>query len=317
MNPLRFLLATAFLAGASLLQAEPPSKALSFLRATDLPDGTRALQTASTEYRPSSGNGPVIWLVGVTHLGSADYFKSIQQRLDRQSVVLYEGIGIKDVKKGPGAVKDAGGIQSTLARALGLEFQLDAIDYRRPSFINSDLHVPELAREVRKRGADSGAASDETFDQLVGALEGTGPIGGELTEIAGFLGASPQIREVAKGLLVEVLGQAGDLMDVAKNLSPEVRDLFDVILTQRNAVVIQDLRTQLGKLGPGQTVAIFYGAAHMDEIAQRLRDELHYVPANTEWDTAFAATSAESGINPAQVRMMLEMLRTQLRPGGR
>ena len=106
-------------------------------------------------------------------------------------------------------------------------------------------------------------------------------------------------------------------MDVAKNRSPEVRDLFDVILTQRNAVVIQDLRTQLGKLGPGQTVAIFYGAAHMDEIAQRLRDELHYVPANTEWDTAFAATSAESGINPAQVRMMLEMLRTQLRPGGR
>jgi hypothetical protein len=304
----------ALLAFASLACAEPPpANAAAFLRTADLPESMRGLQTASTEFRPQSGAGPSVWLVGVAHLGTAEYFQSIQQRLDRQTVVLYEGIGLHDVKQAPGSMKDDAGIQTTLANALGLKFQLQAIDYRRPSFVNSDLHVPELQQEVKKRGAATpDAGSDDTFNQLVGALQGTGPLGGALSQMIGLLGSSPQMRETTKLLLIEVLGQAGELLALAQGVSPDMKDLFDVLLTQRNAVVIADLRTQLAKLQPTDSVAIFYGAAHMDEIAQRLRDELHYAPAKTEWDTAFGASSAQSGINPAQISLMLQMMRAQL-----
>jgi hypothetical protein len=323
MDLRRFVLPlVAFFAGLCVAQAEAPvSKTAAFLRPADLPNSTRGLQTASVEYRPASGTGPSVVLVGVAHLGTTEYFQSIQQRLDKQTVVLYEGIGIHDVKKGPGAMRDSG-IQSTLADALGLKFQLDAIDYRRASFINSDMHVPEIEQEVKKRepadpktGAATGGG-DAMLDQLVDALQGTGMSGGALTGMIGLLGSTPQMREMTKTMLIEVLGQAGELLEMAKTSSPDMKDLFDVILTQRNQVVMQDLRKQLASHRAGDSIAIFYGAAHMDEIAQRLRTELHYVPVKTDWDTAFSANAAESGINGAQIRMMIQMMRSQLQPGG-
>jgi hypothetical protein len=304
---------------ASLAFAEPPpSDAATFLRTSDLAAGVRGLQTASTEFRPATSAGPSVWLIGVAHLGTPEYFKAIQARLDRQTVVLYEGIGLHDVKQAPGTFTDSAGIQTTLANALGLKFQLDAIDYRRASFVNSDLHVPELQEEVKKRDHETGgAAGEEKLNQLVDALQGTGMNGGVLAQMIGFLGSSPQMREMTKTMLVEVLGQAGELMAMAHKLSPDMKDLFDVILTQRNAIVVTDLRNRLTRLKPRDSVAIFYGAAHMDEIARRLRDELHYTPVKTEWDTAFSADSSQSAINPAQVRMMIEMMRSQLQPSAR
>jgi hypothetical protein len=316
MKLLRLALLTAGLAVAPVLRAEPTAPPAvgapaTFLRAIDVPEKTRALQTASVEYHPARGTGPTVWLVGVAHLGTAEYYQAMQQRLDRQTVVLYEGIGIHDVKKGPGTVGDAG-VQTTLAKALGLKFQLDAIDYRHPSFVNSDLHVPEIEEEVKKREPAAGGTGDETFDQLVEALQGTGAMGGALTQMIGTLGATPQMREMTKTMLIEVLGQAGELLGMARTAAPEMKDLFDVILTQRNDVVMRDLRTQLGKARAGDSIAVFYGAAHMDELATHLRDELHYEPVKTEWDTAFTADSAQSGISPEQMRMMIDLMRSQL-----
>jgi hypothetical protein len=314
MNLRRPLCFLAALLLAPFTHAEAPvGPKAAFLQTVDVAPGSRGLQTASVEYRPVAGNGPSVWLIGVAHLGTAEYFQKIQARLDRQTVVLYEGIGLHNVTQAPGTMKDDPGIQTTLAKALGLKFQLDAIDYRRASFINSDLHVPEIEKEVKQRGVDTGSTGgDATFNQLVEALQGTGAMGGMLNQVIGLLGASPQMQEMTKAMLIEVLGQAGELMAMAKNLSPDMRDLFDVILTQRNEVVVNDLRGQLAKLRPGQSVAIFYGAAHMDEIAAKLRDELHYVPVQTEWDTAFTADSGQSGINPAQIQMLLQMMRSQL-----
>ncbi len=315
MKTLRILLAAVTFSAVSLVCAEPVKKTatLGFLRAADTEEKARALQTATVEYRPTSGNGPSILLVGVAHLGAKEYFEALQKRLDRATVVLYEGVGLKDVKHGPGEMGPDPGVQGALAKALGLKFQLDVIDYRRPHFINSDLHVPELEEEVRKRSGDAGTPpSDAALDQLMDALQGTGMTGSALNQMIGLLGATPQMQEMTKVMLVETLSQAGEFLELAKGMSPEMKDMFDVLLTQRNAIVLRDLRTQLARHKTGDTIAVFYGAAHMDEIAARLRDELRYAPAATQWDTAFAASPEKSGINPAQIRMMLDMMRLQL-----
>ena len=314
MKTFRHLLAVLVFTAAPVVFADPVKApaALAFLRSADADGKARALQTASIEYKPTRGVGPSIWLVGVAHLGTKEYFQALQKRLDRATVVLYEGVGLKDVKQGPGAVSGGEGVQVALANALGLSFQLDVIDYRRPHFINSDLHVPEMQAEVRKHSAEGDAPPpDAMLDQLMEALSGTGMTGGALTQMIGLLGATPQMREMTKVMLVEVLSQAGEFLEMAKSLSPEMKDLFDVLLTERNAIVLRDLRTQLGRLRPGDSIAVFYGAAHMDEIAARLRAELGYAPAAAQWDTAFTASPEQSGINPAQIRMMLEMMRTQ------
>lgn len=316
MKPLRLLLAAAAFAVAPHVFAEAataPAK-LGFLRSADAEGGMRALQTATIEYRPTRGSGPNILLVGVAHLGTKDYYEALQKRLDAATVVLYEGVGLKDMKLAPGTVDSSAGIQGSLANALGLKFQLDVIDYRRAQFINSDLHVPELKEEVQKHAPATGDApsSEALLDQLTDALQGTGMTGGALNQMIGLLGATPQMQEMTKVMLVEVLSQAGEFLELAKGLSPEMKDLFDVLLTQRNAIVMRDLRTQLGKHRAGETIAVFYGAAHMDELAERIRTELGYAPAAPQWDKAFSADGSKSGINPAQIRMMLDMMRMQL-----
>ena len=317
MKPLPFLLralaVSAFLF-SPLLRADEAASALTFIRATELADKKTSAQTLCAEFRPADGKGAAVWLIGVAHLGTAEYYRAIQQRLDRQTVVLYEGIGIEDVKAGPGQAAHEPGIQAGLAKALGLVFQLDAIDYRRPHFINSDLKADKIADEVREKSvASGGSQGDQTFDALMGALQGTGEIGKMMNGFVATLGKSAEMQETTKAVLVEVLGRAGELIALAQSSSPAMKDLFDVILAERNTVVLADLRKQLARRKAGESVAIFYGAAHMDELAKHLRDDLHYVSAKQEWETAFTADPAKGGINPGQIRLMLELMKMQLK----
>lgn len=325
------LLAPLVLAPALLAEA-PPTK-LSFIRTQQLPDSKSTLQTLSAEYKPASGAGPSVWLIGVAHLGTRDYYTALQKRLDAQSAVLFEGVGGE--KMTTGAKAQAGGIQGQLANALGLVFQLDAIDYQRPHFANSDL-TPEGLNEAIERRAETPTpakpapgkpgepapkaapekVSKETFDQLMGALHGEGELAESLGGMIALMGSTPQMRETTKLMLVEALGQAGEIIDLAKAASPELRDLFEVLITERNAEVIRQLDTRLKTLRAGESIAVFYGAAHMDEIARRLTTDLRFTPAAQHWDTAFSADATQSIMPPAQIKMMLQMVRTQLQNGG-
>ena len=106
MKPLPFLLralaASALLLSPTLRADDAaPARELTFIRATENADKKTSAQTLCAEFRPADGKGASVWLIGVAHFGTAEYYQAIQQRLDRQTVVLYEGIGIEDVKAGP------------------------------------------------------------------------------------------------------------------------------------------------------------------------------------------------------------------------
>jgi hypothetical protein len=314
MKPLR-LLALVLSLGTACAEPLAAPKPAAFVRSIEHADKSTACETLCAEYLPTKGPGPAVWLIGVAHLGSAEYYRAIQERLDRSNVVLYEGVGLDEaVKQGPIAGTRDAGVQAGLARALGLVFQLDAIDYRRPHFVNSDVRPAELAGKVEERAkADQKAKSEDLVGPLMEALQGTGAIGTMMNNVIAVLGKSPEMQEMTKAVLVEALGNSGELLDLARTASPELRDLFDTLLTDRNAIVLADLRAQLAKRPPAETIAIFYGAAHMDEIAARLRTDLGYVPAKQEWLPAFTADPAKGGTNALQLRFMIEMAKMQLR----
>jgi hypothetical protein len=339
-------LAAPWVARAADVEKAAP---LAFIRTTELQSKLSAIDTLSAEYRPASGGGASVWLIGVSHLGTREYYKALQQRLDCQTVVLYEGIDGDKMKSAPGEAANADGVQSKLAKALGLAFQLDAIDYRRKHFINSDVTRADLAEQITKQtggakpkpetpgkggagrlkpgaarkaaGASAGSDADdqagtgnESFDALMQAMEGKGGMGEMMNTMTAFIGSSPEMRETTKVMLVEVIGHAGEMLELAKNASPDLKSLFEVVLAERNEVLFRNLRAQLAKLKPGESVAVFYGAAHMDEIERRLRDELHYSRAKQEWDTAFTADPAKSAMPPAQIHLIIEMMKAQVKP---
>jgi hypothetical protein len=321
---------------------KPSASTLGFIRTKAFQDQVSGLQTLSQQYLPANGAGPVIWLVGVAHLGTQEYYGAIQKRLDAQSSVLYEGVGGEKLAKGARIDSDAG-LQSQLAKALGLIFQLDAIDYQRPNFENSDM-TPERLNEAiaRRSAAKSGGKSkpadpaapsepactnpadpavppkvdNETYKMLMDAIHGEGEMAETMGAMTAMIGSTPEMRETTKLMLLEALGQAGELLDLAKAMSPELKDLFEVLITERNAEVVAQLEAKVKKLQPDQSVAVFYGAAHMDEIATRLTDHLNYKPGAQLWDTAFTANGAKSIMQPAQIKMMMQMMRTQMQNPG-
>ena len=302
--------------GLATASGEPASE--SFVRSIDLPEKLSAIQTRTVEYLPSTGAGPGIVLVGAAHLGTPEYYAALQKRLDGCAVVLFEGVGLGDaLKQRPEVLHREAGMQKQLAEALGLVFQLEAIDYRRPHFVNSDLAAEDVKGEIQERTAKApGNKSEETLASLMEALEGTGQGAEMLKSLVALLGGNDQSRETTRLLFIEILGRAGEFLTLAKGASPEMRDLFEVILTERNEIVMRDLRAQLAKSKAGENVAIFYGAAHLPEIAERIGRELHYTAGAERWETAFTANPAKAGIQPVQIRLILDMVAQQLKAGG-
>src|SRR5262249_34909560 len=105
------------------------------------------LQIAVRKFIPARGHGPAIWLTGVSHIGDPKYYAALQEHLDDQTLVLFEGVSAKarpstetppqqprrQDASSPGASSaEVGGLQASLATSLGLVFQLTAIDYQRP-----------------------------------------------------------------------------------------------------------------------------------------------------------------------------------------
>ena len=336
---LRSLLPLLLLAPALLAETPQPSGQLAFLRSQDQ-EKVASLQTLSAEFKPADGRGPSIWLIGVAHIGTPEYYTALQKRLDGQSTVLFEGVDAKKLTQEAKA-DTRKGLQGKLATALGLVFQLDGINYRRPNFVSCDLTMAGLEKAIanhnanppatesgpdgkpapvdpsvppeKRRGSTLPAKVDNaTFDTLMQAIRGEGDMGRKLDGMVGIMGSTPEMRETVKLMFIESFAQAGDIISAAKAASPEIRDLFEVLLTERNENVIRQLQARLPQLGPGDSIAVFYGAAHMDEIRERLTTELHYTPGVQVWDTAFTADTTKSMMPTAQIKAMVQMMRAQL-----
>jgi len=65
-----------------------------YMRITDDPDGgVVSLELSVRTLTPTRGDGPVVHLVGVAHIGQPAYYRALQSFLDRQDLVLFEGVG--------------------------------------------------------------------------------------------------------------------------------------------------------------------------------------------------------------------------------
>jgi hypothetical protein len=76
---------------------------------------TVQLQIVLRKFVPEQEGGPAIWLAGVMHVGEPEYYHALQLFLDKQTVVLYEGINASahprriDSGRGAGANEGGGG----------------------------------------------------------------------------------------------------------------------------------------------------------------------------------------------------------------
>lgn len=294
-------------ASPDVIDARVPLRIEDALRREQTKPGTYALQIAVRDYVPLDGRGPRLRLVGAIHIASRNFYTDVQSVLDQADCVLFEGVSDApgDFKRDPAARKKDH-LYTKVADALGLITQFEGIDYRRDHFVNADLSPAQmralLEADIAKGGEDAVAAraAKEQFATLTKMMKGGGGgmTGVMVNLMLGFVGQSPKLRAT----LLLTLASADPSADPSFGQAGKgAARLGRLILDDRNAAVLEALRDKVDDLGSDQTVAVFYGAAHLRGIEDALIRRFGYVPGATRWLTAFEVDAAVAGLSEQEV----------------
>jgi len=317
-------------AAASTLSSssQTTNRTNAYLRTLHQPDGTILLQTCARQLQSTNFHLPTLWLVSVVHIGTTNYYHQLQKFLDQQDLVLYEGVG--DVPKNSSSPTGFS-LQRELAKALGLAFQLDAIQYDRTYFENCDLTLnqllalfrfsgkaPEKKAKVSSSPASSSGEAQTAFQQLLDILNGVGFWGNLAKTLLQWIHTHPSAQAVLKYALAELFGNLPDDLTAIRRFDPAWGAVMEVILEKRNEVVLRRVQ-QLARSNKDETagsscaIAIFYGAGHMPLLEQALRQNLHYHVTQQKWFTVFTVNPKKAGISPAQLALFQKILQMQIR----
>jgi hypothetical protein len=193
------------------------------------------------------------------------------------------------------------GLQQQMAEAFGLVFQLDAMNHDGPTWRNSDMSIDQVQRRLDEAGAESGAL----FTMLDGSSMMSRLAGGLLR----MIGASATGRVMFKFMLVEMLVRAEDILAMAPG---DMGTLFQVLIDDRNKVVIADLERLLKEEPDLETIAVIYGAGHMPDLEERLVG-LGYTAGEDTWRPAISVDPADAGMSKAQATQTRDMVRSMLK----
>jgi hypothetical protein len=195
------------------------------------------------------------------------------------------------------------GLQSKLADALGLTFQLDAMDSSKSNWRSSDMSMDQLQARFAAAGADG--------EQLLKMLDGSSLMGQLASFVLGFVKSSPQLAATVKMMMVDMLGSA----DAMAAGPAELQKMMAVILIDRNDVVLKDLRGVIDTESR-KDVAIFYGAGHLPDMEAKLRKDFGYVAASgadgETWLPAITVNPKAAGMSAKEAQSMRDMMKRSL-----
>lgn len=221
-------------------------------------------------------------------------------------------VGVAAPRGGGKAAKESPNLQSQLAKALGLTFQLDAIDSGKPNWHSCDVSMDELKAKLDAAGADD--------SMLMSMLDGSSILARVAGFLLGMIAQNPQMQATFKFTLIETLGSAegvlGDAADGAMPGGKGMAAMMRVILHERNDVVLSDLRAVLDRPAADRPsdVAVFYGGGHMPDLQKRICESMGYEPvaSETPWTRAITVDPADAGLSPEQAKRMREAMKRML-----
>ncbi|MCA8956712.1 MAG: hypothetical protein KDC87_11615 [Planctomycetes bacterium] len=290
------------------------ARSTAYLRLTHSLGESNALQTAVARFVPRGGERELIVdLVAAVHYADAGYYAALNRLLDRYDAVLYElvaPLGTRPVGGGAGADNPLTLVQRVAQSLLGLQSQLERVDYTRSKFVHADLSPAQLWEGVRARGDDQvtlllGIAADVLRESNRAAGRATTANASQQRDLDLFEAFTrPGGRTELKRAI------AGELVLHGTRLMPTLERL---LIVDRNRAAMRELRAQIaaGK----RRIAIFYGAGHMADFERRLRRELGLRRTKVEWLTAWdLRPSDESPLEGMLQAVAGELLRPAVPP---
>lgn len=250
--------------------------ATDFIRFVENDDGA-SLQTGIASY--VSPTGVIVDLVGAVHIADKKYFEELNTRFKTYDAVLYELVGRpveqrQEMKVADGAEKLQwlGQLQETMRSKLELESQLKLIDYKAKNFVHADMSTEGFF--------DTQKEKKETFLTLW-----------MKAAIAQTLTADPDKEEPSMVQLIAILMRKDSATELKRMVGREFDSVENLmagiesgngtaIIGERNRHALDVMKKQIesGK----KHLAIFYGAAHLPDMEQRLLKQ-GYKLQKSEW----------------------------------
>ena len=195
------------------------------------------------------------------------------------------------------------GLQSRLASAFGLTFQLEEMDESRPHWRNSDLSMDEVSRRLEAAGGG------DSF--LFGMLDGSSFMGSLAAGALAIVERLPGASSRGRLMIMEMLAIADETFMAAS--MPGGEALLKVIIDDRNQKVIDDLTEVIAREPDVRTLAVIYGAGHMPDLERRLEAQLGYAPVGeTTWVDSMRLNLRRAGIAPSERAMIRASIARQL-----
>jgi hypothetical protein len=283
-------------------RGQEPADRPEFLRLQRDDDGEPlSLDTAIVEYRETAAAAaragrrtPLqIDLVAAVHVGGAGYYETLDRLFADYDAVLYELVAPPNARVPKPGRKPAGAIgsaQQSLKNMLGLEFQLECIDYAADNFVHADLSPKEFDAAMTKRGETWWSMFTRLMRESMARAE-RGGTGGDVSvgELFGILFGSGSERQVR---LRRMMAEQFTDMDVLT--AAFGGDEGSTLITDRNAAALAVLGEEIER--GRRRIAIFYGAAHMDDFDERLREDFGLQPVEPVWLEAWDLRAAAPAV---------------------
>lgn len=300
-------------------QAEPVPDYIRYLAGEEegKPD---TLETAVSRFE--KGN-LIVDLIAMVHLGDTEYFQRLNQNLKAYDTVLYEMVGGPYTREKARLSREAVDADSSLAQVhnlqnmakslLGLEFQLDEIDYFAENFVHADMTEDQF---LEATGGGDAVLSDMLSRAMKVAQAG------QLPGLPASEAESNQMMMLMFGALM-----SGDSNLLKRSLGPILAEAEafiarmeegegSVLISKRNEIVIEKIEeTEASAAGDPLKAAVIYGAGHMPDLENRL-EALGYEKTRTVWEPSWliGAGPSEKGDAPTvqdminQVGGLMKML---------
>ncbi len=248
-----------------------------------------ALETSITRYELTTEKGDRITvdLIGAVHIGEKEYFEALNKRFEQYESMLYELVAPKGtvIPKGGGRgdgipTNPIAALQIGMQSVLGLEFQLEHIDYTKKNFKHADMSPAEFAASMN--------ANDESISKYA-------------------------IRAIGQSMAMQSAGKGGDSMGMlfamfSKNKELRLRRSFakqikdmeagmvvfqgkdgSTIIDHRNAKCMEVLEQEIAE--GKRNIAIFYGAGHLPDMQRRLMSDFKMKRGGQQWLEAWSLSN--------------------------
>lgn len=250
-----------------------------FVRFVEDGDGGH-LDTAITTYEK---DGVQVVLYGAVHIADARCYQELNDFFTTCDVLLYELVGPEDYR--PTKDREAGGfnpiafLQNGLKRSMEMAFQLDEIDYLADNFVHADMTPREFEESMAERG-------ESLLSMMLDMMRSGMQMQREQADAQEEAGERPDADAFD---LVKAFrsGEGRHLMRMTFASQLEQMEMLaaggdgSTLLEGRNEKCLRVLRRELDK--GHKRIGIYYGAAHLPHMEQRLVEGFGFRKVKHEW----------------------------------